>query len=135
MGYSFRKSVGSFYYLIVRMNCHVSAFTFYLSHLEVSMKTCRENGYSYMYKKAVSKGTLTVKGRRIERILRAPIFEIYYNRRHVQPFYQTYHNSIEKNRRYFNNILSIRQFRISMLIKCHCFCINVDTTLFNSKYH
>ena len=51
------------------------------AHLEVSMETCKENGYSYMYEKAVSKGTLTVKGRRIERTLRAPIFEIYYNRR------------------------------------------------------
>ena len=75
MEYSFRKSVSSFYYFIVRMTCHVSAFSFYLSHLEVSMETCKENGYSYMYKKAVSKGTLTVKGRRIERILRAPILK------------------------------------------------------------
>ena len=75
MEYSFRKSVSSFYYFIVRMTCHVSAFSFYLSHLEVSMETCKENGYSYMYKKAVSKGTLSVKGRRIERILRAPILK------------------------------------------------------------
>ena len=47
------------------------------------METCKEKGYSCMYKKAVSKGTLTVKGRRIERILWAPIFEIYYNRRRL----------------------------------------------------
>ena len=40
------------------------------------METCKENGYSYMYKKAVSKGTLTVKGRRIEITLWAHIFEI-----------------------------------------------------------
>ena len=39
-------------------------------HHSVSMKTCKEN--SYMYKRPVSKSWLVVKGRRIERTLRAP---------------------------------------------------------------